>query len=150
MTGPRPAAASSSIGSPGPWRVKGKIRECRSVEGPRLDEAGAGGEAWVPGGTPTLLIDDPLPMFSPAPSPSLAKEATRNPLMSQGQPPPKPRGDFDALLAAVGLSWTFMGVVWSGTIESLGTFRQPGCSFRQTADPSVQMEPDLRDIDPTP
>ncbi|MCZ6837534.1 MAG: Gldg family protein, partial [Planctomycetota bacterium] len=64
-------------------------------------------------GTPTLLIDDPMPMFNPSMSPSLPKDANRNPFTSQGQPPPTPKGDFDRVLASIGLNWRSSGIIWS-------------------------------------
>ncbi len=64
-------------------------------------------------GTPTLLLDDPLPMFDPNLAASLPKDAGRNPFQNQGQPPAPPKGDLDALLARLGLSWTPRSVVWS-------------------------------------
>jgi ABC-2 type transport system permease protein len=64
-------------------------------------------------GTPALLFDDPLPMFNPNLSPSLPRDAARNPFTSQGQPPAEPKGDFSALLASLGLSWRPTGIVWS-------------------------------------
>ena len=48
-------------------------------------------------GTPTLLLDDPLPMFNPQLSPRLPRDAERNPFTSQGQPPAPPKGDLNGL-----------------------------------------------------
>jgi len=70
-------------------------------------------EQAIHAGTPALIFDDPLPMFNPQLSPSLPKDANRNPFTSRGQPPPPPKGDFNALLASVGLAWQGAGVVWS-------------------------------------
>jgi ABC-2 type transport system permease protein len=64
-------------------------------------------------GTPTLILDDPMPMFNPQLSPSLPKDAGRNPFQQQGQPPAPPKGAFDRLLHSIGLSWRSTGVVWS-------------------------------------
>ncbi|MCK4658327.1 MAG: Gldg family protein [Phycisphaerae bacterium] len=69
----------------------------------------------VLGGMPTLLLDDPFPAFSGgALSPQMPKDANRNPFTSQGQPPPKPKGNFDGLLASIGLRWDRSSIVWSG------------------------------------
>jgi ABC-2 type transport system permease protein len=65
-------------------------------------------------GTPTLIFDDPLPMFNPQLSPIMPKDAERNPFMSRGRPPSQPKGDFSGLLASIGLSWRSQNVVWSG------------------------------------
>lgn len=80
-----------------------------SMTQPEMDEF----QKAVMAGTPTLIFDDPLPMFNPQLAPSLPKDANRNPLMSQGQPPPQPKGDFNTLLAKIGLSWRSRNVVWS-------------------------------------
>jgi ABC-2 type transport system permease protein len=71
-------------------------------------------EEAIQRGTPTLIFDDPLPMFSPSLSPKLPKDADRNPFQSRGQPPPQPKGDFNKLLASIGLSWRPEEIVWSG------------------------------------
>ncbi|UCD75183.1 MAG: Gldg family protein [Phycisphaerales bacterium] len=65
-------------------------------------------------GTPTLIFDDPFPAFNLSLAPMLPKEANRNPFMQQNQPPPEPKGNFDALLGQIGLSWGRSGIVWSG------------------------------------
>ncbi len=64
-------------------------------------------------GTPTLLIDDPLPLFNPQLSPRLPKDAGRNPFMNQGRPPAPPKGDLQGLLDAIGLTLETNSVVWS-------------------------------------
>ncbi|MHC5023122.1 MAG: Gldg family protein [Planctomycetota bacterium] len=79
-----------------------------SLTQPELDAL----EAAILSGAPTLVIDDPLPMFNPQLSPSLPKDASRNPFTSQGQPPSPPKGDFDGFLATFGLRWRVGGVVW--------------------------------------
>lgn len=65
-------------------------------------------------GTPTLIFDDPMPMFNPQLAASLPKDAGRNPFTSQNQPPPQPKGDFGSLLASFGLSWRDTDIIWSG------------------------------------
>lgn len=65
-------------------------------------------------GMPTLIIDDPLPMYDANKAPSMPKDAGRNPFTSQGQPPAEPKGDFDGFLRALGLRWRATSVVWSG------------------------------------
>lgn len=64
-------------------------------------------------GVPTLIFDDPLPMFDPNLSPTLPKDAGRNPFQSQGQPPAPPKGDFNGFLESIGLAWRNSSVVWS-------------------------------------
>ncbi|MCH7602521.1 MAG: Gldg family protein [Planctomycetes bacterium] len=65
-------------------------------------------------GTPTLIFDDPMPLFNPQLAASLPKDAGRNPFTNQNQPPPPPKGDFDSLLASIGLIWRNTDVIWSG------------------------------------
>ncbi len=64
-------------------------------------------------GTPTLLLDDPMPMYNIQLSPRLPKDAGRNPFASRGQPPSAPKGDFKQLLSTLGLKWQDASVVWS-------------------------------------
>ncbi len=81
-----------------------------SLTQPEMDEL----QKAILAGTPSLIFDDPMPMFNPKLAPKLPKDADRNPFMSRGQPPPQPKGDFDALLASIGLSWRSSNIVWSG------------------------------------
>lgn len=64
-------------------------------------------------GTPTLLIDDPLPMFNPQISPRLQRDAQRNPFTARNQPPMDPKGNFDGLLADLGLVWGKETIAWA-------------------------------------
>lgn len=72
-------------------------------------------EEAIHSGTPTLLFDDPLPMFNPKLSPRLDKGATRNPFTQRNQPDPGTKGNFDGLLARLGLKWNRDRVIWSDT-----------------------------------
>lgn len=64
-------------------------------------------------GKPTLLLDDPLPLFNHNLAPDLPKDSGRNPFMNQGRPPPQPKGNIEGLLASIGLSWQKTIIVWS-------------------------------------
>ncbi|MFH0981287.1 MAG: Gldg family protein [Planctomycetota bacterium] len=77
---------------------------------PELDEL----KKAILAGTPTLIFDDPLPMFNPQLSPPLPKDTERNPFMSRQRPPSAPKGDFSVLLASIGLDWRGNSAVWSG------------------------------------
>lgn len=70
-------------------------------------------EAAVRDGLPTLLVDDSLPIFNPNLSPSLPKDAGRNPFTSQGQPPVEPKGDLRGMLSRLGVALRNDVVVWS-------------------------------------
>jgi len=72
-------------------------------------------EEAIHAGTPTLLFDDPLPMFNPQLSPRLDKGATQNPFNQQNQPDPGTKGNFDGLLARLGLQWSRDAIIWSET-----------------------------------
>lgn len=76
---------------------------------PQMDKL----EQAILSGTPTLLLDDPLPMFNPQISPRLGKDAARNPFTSRNQPPSEPKGSFDSLLASFGLLWSRETIIWT-------------------------------------
>ncbi|MBU8934068.1 MAG: Gldg family protein [candidate division Zixibacteria bacterium] len=67
---------------------------------------------YVLSGLPTLFIVDPLPTFSIPLSPLLPAGADRNPMMSQGQPPPPPKGNIVALMSDIGVNWNPSQVAW--------------------------------------
>ncbi len=69
--------------------------------------------AAIADGLPTMIFEDPLPIFNPQLSPSLPSDAARNPFTSQGQPPPPPKGDINALLGSLGLGISGTSVVWN-------------------------------------
>jgi len=103
-------------------------------------------EAAILSGTPTLLLDDPLPMFSPPLSPLLPKDAGRNPFMQQRQGPAPPKGDFAALLRSIGLSWRSTSIVWSAFNPHPGIADAPPeivfvCESRDNARPFSAQSP---------
>ena len=63
-------------------------------------------------GTPTLLIDDPLPVFDPGLSPSEESGANTNPFMRNRGPQPKPKGGINTFLGAFGILWNKTNIVW--------------------------------------
>ncbi|HQL23559.1 MAG TPA: Gldg family protein, partial [candidate division Zixibacteria bacterium] len=67
---------------------------------------------YVLSGGPTLLLDDPLPVFNIGLSPLLPAEAARNPFTSQGQPTPEPKGDIQTFMKEIGISWNPSQIVW--------------------------------------
>jgi ABC-2 type transport system permease protein len=68
--------------------------------------------AAIQGGTPALILDDPLPIVNLGLAPSEEPGAGMNPFMRQGQPPPEPKGDISAFLGALGFSWDPAMIVW--------------------------------------
>ncbi|MEW6050972.1 MAG: Gldg family protein [Candidatus Zixiibacteriota bacterium] len=75
---------------------------------PELDQLAA----YVLAGHPTLLVDDPLPMFDVGLSPALPSGAQTNPFMRQNQPEPKPKGDIEGFMAKLGVNWKSQQLVW--------------------------------------
>ncbi len=63
-------------------------------------------------GTPTLLIDDPLPVFDVGMSPSEESGANVNPFMRNRGPQPKPKGGINTFLGAFGILWNKTQIVW--------------------------------------
>jgi ABC-2 type transport system permease protein len=68
--------------------------------------------AAIQGGTPALILDDPLPIVNLGLAPSEEPGAGMNPFMRQGQPPPEPKGDITSFLGALGFSWDPSAIVW--------------------------------------
>ncbi|MEA2030171.1 MAG: Gldg family protein [candidate division Zixibacteria bacterium] len=67
---------------------------------------------YVLSGHPTLFLIDPLPTFNIALSPLLPAGADRNPLTSQNQPKPTPKGDITGLMKDIGISWSPNQIAW--------------------------------------
>ncbi len=63
-------------------------------------------------GKPALLLVDPLPTFDIGLSPILPSEAQQNPLMRNQGPQPKPKGDINGLMRAIGVNWNSSQVAW--------------------------------------
>ena len=69
-------------------------------------------EAFVTLGNPTLMLVDPIPTLDLSLSPAEEPGANRNPFMQQGQPPPTPKGDVQAMLSRLGVAWDSGQIVW--------------------------------------
>jgi ABC-2 type transport system permease protein len=69
-------------------------------------------QAAIQKGTPTLLLDDPLPIVNLGLAPSEEPGAGMNPFMRQGQPPPEPKGDIRSFLAEIGFQWDPSIITW--------------------------------------
>jgi ABC-2 type transport system permease protein len=67
--------------------------------------------ASIEGGTPALLLVDPLPVIDTTLAPSERAGAGQNPFMQQ-QAPPKEKGDIEGFLARVGVRWNKGAIVW--------------------------------------
>ncbi|NUO78521.1 Gldg family protein [candidate division KSB1 bacterium] len=68
--------------------------------------------AAITAGTPTLILDDPLPIFDIGLSPSERSGANTNPFMRNQGPPPKPKGDINSFMAKLGISWNSASITW--------------------------------------
>jgi ABC-2 type transport system permease protein len=71
-------------------------------------------QEYVERGNPTMLLLDPLPIVDVGLSPSEESGANVNPFMRNRGPQPKPKGNINALLEAVGILWSKGSVVWDG------------------------------------
>ena len=69
-------------------------------------------ERVVARGVPTLLVDDPLPVFDVGMSPSEESGANVNPFMRNRGPQPKPKGGINSFLARFGILWNKTQIVW--------------------------------------
>ncbi|HAK55182.1 MAG: Gldg family protein [Vicinamibacterales bacterium] len=69
-------------------------------------------EAYAAAGRPTLMLVDPMPTIDLSLAPAEEPGANRNPFMQQGQPPPPPKGNVQALMARLGVAWDPTQVVW--------------------------------------
>lgn len=69
---------------------------------------------FIRSGVPALLLVDPLPVVNIGLAPAEPPGAAQNPFMRQGQPPPTPKGNVQAFLAGLGVSWDPAGIVWDG------------------------------------
>jgi ABC-2 type transport system permease protein len=67
---------------------------------------------YVEAGNPTLLIDDPLPVVDIGLAPSERSGANQNPFMRNQGPPPKPKGNIQAFMAKLGVSWNSAMITW--------------------------------------
>lgn len=71
--------------------------------------------AYIREGGPTLLFDDPLPMFNPGLAPDRPKQSPgggRSPFMSAPPMPSQPKGNIRTLMDTIGVSWIKEMVVW--------------------------------------
>ena len=69
-------------------------------------------KGYVLGGTPTLLLVDPMPVINLGLSPSEQAGANQNPFMRNQGPPPKQKGDIQGFLSEMGVSWDKSIVIW--------------------------------------
>jgi ABC-2 type transport system permease protein len=70
--------------------------------------------AYVEAGNPTMLLVDPLPVINIGLAPSEKSGANQNPFSRGGSPPPKPKGNVDSFMNAVGVRWNSTQVIWDG------------------------------------
>lgn len=67
---------------------------------------------YIRTGAPTMLVDDPFPSSAPGTSASDPKGGPRNPLTSQGQPPPEQKGDVNTFLRGLGIEYDHGSIVY--------------------------------------
>jgi len=63
-------------------------------------------------GVPTLLIDDPVPVFNVGLAPNEESGANVNPFMRNRGPQPKPKGGINTFLATYGILWNKTQIIW--------------------------------------
>lgn len=68
--------------------------------------------AAIETGTPTLILDDPLPIFNLGLSPSEKSGGNQNPFMRNQGPPPKQKGDINRFMSKLGVSWNITSITW--------------------------------------
>jgi ABC-2 type transport system permease protein len=67
---------------------------------------------YVLGGHPTMIVDDPLPMFNVNLSPVLPANMQTNPFMQQNRQEQKEKGDIEGFMAKLGVTWKSSQLVW--------------------------------------
>ena len=68
--------------------------------------------AYVEAGNPTLLLVDPLPVINPSLAPLERGGANMNPFMRGQMPPPKEKGNIEAFMSGLGVTWNTSAIVW--------------------------------------
>ena len=68
--------------------------------------------SYIQGGTPTLLLVDPLPIVNIGLAPSERAGANTNPFMRNQAPPPKEKGNIQELMSEIGVRWDSASIVW--------------------------------------
>jgi len=66
----------------------------------------------IESGVPTLLLVDPLPVVDIGLAPSEQAGGNRNPMMGNQGPPPQPKGDIQAMMTRLGISWDSARIIW--------------------------------------
>lgn len=66
----------------------------------------------IESGVPTLLLVDPLPVVDIGLAPSEQAGGNQNPMMGNQGPPPQPKGDIQAMMTKLGISWDSARIVW--------------------------------------
>lgn len=67
---------------------------------------------YVLAGYPTMIVDDPLPMFNVNLSPLLPANMQSNPFMQQNMQQQKEKGDIEGFMAKLGVTWKSSQLVW--------------------------------------
>lgn len=64
-------------------------------------------EGWLLAGNRALILDDPAPYEAPGMEPSTREVRSQGNPMMGGGPPPRPKGDVQAMLEKIGVRWNF-------------------------------------------
>ena len=69
---------------------------------------------YIQQGNPTLLLVDPLPVINIGLAPLEKAGANTNPFTRNQGPQPKPKGNINAFMTALGVAWNPGQVIWDG------------------------------------
>ena len=67
---------------------------------------------YIQSGKPALLLVDPLPIINLGLAPSERSGANTNPFMRNQGPPPKEKGNIQALMRQLGVTWNSAAIIW--------------------------------------
>lgn len=68
--------------------------------------------SYIQSGKPALLLVDPLPIINLGLAPSERSDANVNPFMRNQGPPPREKGNVQALMRQLGVNWNSGGIIW--------------------------------------
>lgn len=81
-----------------------------SLSQPQMDNL----KDYILAGHPTLLMDDPMPLFDISAAPILPSGAQTNPFQRNQQVQPPEKGNITELMTAIGINWDPSSVIWDG------------------------------------
>jgi len=81
-----------------------------SLSQPQMDNL----KSYILAGHPTLLMDDPMPLFDISLSPALPSGTQTNPFQQNQQAQPPDKGNIQEFMTAIGVNWNPSSVIWDG------------------------------------